>query len=731
MKKVFFIAIAVFMSSLLSAQVISIDSARTLGAGNIVTITGIVTNGPELGTIRYMQDATGGVAVYDYTFSQSVSRGDSVTLTGTLKEYNQLLEVDPVSNYTNHGAATAMPTPQVVTPNQLNESVEAELLRINNVTFSGAGGTFSSNTSYTFTASGQSADIFVRSNHPLIGQVIPSNPVDIIGLGSQYDYSNPNAGYQLILRDGNDIIATSAINLTSGVSVSNISTSGFDLSWTTDTKGSTEIFYGNTPNLELGNMVASTPDTNAHSISITGASASEIFYVEAFSVKGSDTARSGVRTFITQSNSSGEMKAYFTTAVDTSYSTGAYAVELDNAVDDTLVAYMNRAKYSIDFSIYNFNNTNLTSITAALNAAHNRGVTVRVVFDGDNQGNAIQGLDAGIGRIGSPTSSQYGIMHNKFIVIDAESSNPNDPIVWTGATNFTDGQINDDDNDVIIIQDKSLALAYQLEFNEMFGSETAQPNLSNAKFGPDKEDNTPHEFIIDGKRVECYFSPSDNANDKIIEYIQSADHNLYIATMLITRSDIGYALEDAIDNGVKTMIVINNSSQSNSSLVSTLQTKLDTNFKTNDGGSNIMHHKFMIVDEGTNSDPVLLVGCHNWSYSANDKNDENTLVIHDNTMANVYLQGFMKFFPKASGMDENTMNNIRVYPNPASEQLNIELSHQGNAQMHFYNMNGQKVHSISLNNENSVVNINGLEPGLYILELVSGNKVSREKIMIK
>lgn len=732
MKKNILIALIMLLGGMLHAQPISIDSARTLGADSTVTITGIVTNGPELGTIRYMQDSTAGIAIYDYSFSQYASRGYSVTVTGTLKEYNNLLEMDPVNNFTIDSSAHTLPAPQVITPGQLNETVEGERVRINNATFSGAGSTFSSNTSYTFTANGNTAEIYVRSNHPLIGQVIPSNPVDLIGLGSQYSYSNPNTGYQLILRDGNDIIATSAINLTSEVSISNISTTGFDLNWTTDTTGSTEIFYGNTPQLEKGKMTSVGPDTSQHQISITGASPSEVFYVEAFSVQDGDTASSGVETYITQSNSSGDMEAYFTTEVDTGYSTGKKAKQLDDAIDDTLIAYLNRAQKSIDFAIYHLNNNNISNITAALNNAHNRGVDVRVVYDSGIAGSTMQNLDPGIGAIASSTGAQYGIMHNKFVVIDAKSSDPDDPLVWTGATNFTEGQINDDDNNVIIIQDKSLAKTYRLEFNEMFGSDGNQPDMTKAKFGPEKTDNTPHEFIIGGKNVECYFSPSDNTNDKIIETIKDADHNLNIATMLITRSDIGYAIEDAINQGVKTKIMINNTSQSNSSLVSTLQNKLGNDFRNNDNGNNIMHHKYMFVDEVTNSDPVLLTGSHNWSYSANDVNDENTLIIHDDTMANVYKQEFMKFFTDTTCVDENSHgSHINAWPNPASERINVKFNHSKEAFVNLYNMNGQRICNFQTDKGTNTIHIDELKSGLYLLELISDNHVGRKKIIVE
>ncbi|HKI89831.1 MAG TPA: hypothetical protein VKA38_12450, partial [Draconibacterium sp.] len=67
--------------------------------GQQVTVNGIVTNGDELGPIRYFQDGTAGIAAYGSTVSD-IKRGDSITITGTLKEYNNLLELDPVASLT-------------------------------------------------------------------------------------------------------------------------------------------------------------------------------------------------------------------------------------------------------------------------------------------------------------------------------------------------------------------------------------------------------------------------------------------------------------------------------------------------------------------------------------------------------------------------------------------------------------------------------------------------------
>ncbi len=725
--------------SSINAQVISIDSARTLPFTDTVTITGIVTNGSELGTIRYLEDGTAGIAAYSSSLS-SVNRGDSIVITGVLKNYNYLLELDPVISHTVVSTGITMPTPQLITPNLLDENHEGELVRINNATFTTSpGGTFSSNSSYNFTSGGQSSTIYIRSGHPLIGTTIPSSSVSIIGICSQHSYSSSTTGYQLLPRDTNDIILPNTIAITSPISVSNITTSGFDLSWTTSKAGTSEIFYGNT--LALGSYSTGTGGSTSHMVSISGASSGTIIYVQAFSVDGSDTAYAQIRNFATQSTSSGDIKVYFTTEVDTSVSTGINAIQLDNIMDDTAIAYINRAKYSVDFAIYNYNMNNISDISVALNQAHLDGKTVRIVYDSSAANVGMSNVLPAIGRIHSPEGSIYGIMHNKFLVIDANSANPNDPIVWTGSTNFTDGQINLDANNVIIIQDQSLARAYTLEFNEMFGSDSAQPNPAISRFGPDKTDNTPHVFIIGGKRVESYFSPSDGTNDHIIESIASADTDMHIATMLITRSDIAYAVQDASNNSVDIWAMVNSEGQCMPITFGILQSELGNQFCT-DSVPGMLHHKYMIVDQGnSSSDPLVLTGCHNWSNSANNKNDENTLIVHDSTIANIYYQEFVKRFYLNNSLGINqfgsVFNLVKTYPNPSDGNFNISIKSAKNelVKIQIYDITGKSVYenqkNIITGNNLIKVNAQNLTSGIYLLNLVSDDSFYQQKLIIQ
>ncbi len=723
----------------LKAQTITIDAARTLGAGATVTVKGLVTNGDEIGGIRYFQDGTAGIAAYSTTLS-TVTRGDSILITGTIKDYNQLLEIDPVTSFTVINSGNLSPIPQIVTPNGLDETNEGELVQIDNATFTTSpGGLFSSNSPYSFTANGETSTIYVRSNHPLIGTIIPSGPVTLVGITSQYSYTDPNGGYQLLCRDTNDIILSNNISMTSTIMESNISTTGITLSWSTNLAGSSEIMYGNTT--ALGSSATGTAATTSHSVSLTSLSASEIIYVKAFSVDGTDTAFSPVKTFITQSNSTGDMIAYFNTAVDNTVSSGTDAIYLPNAIDDTLIAYINRATESIDFTMYNFNEDGISSISSALNAAYTRGVTVRVIFDGSATNSGIQNLLSDIKKVASPTGSEYGIMHNKFIIFDANSTDANTPLVWTGGTNMTDGQVNTDPNTVIIVQDKSLALAFTLEFNEMFGSTTAIPDMTNIKFGIYKTDNTPHNFIIGGKDVQCFFSPSDGTNSQILKTIDNADENMSIATMLITRSDIAYALDDAVNNrNVDLQILVNSEGQCSATVWTLLSALLGNDLQEDAAVTGIMHHKFMVVDEGTSSNPTLLVGSHNWSNAANNTNDENTLIFHnDQTIANIYYQAFKKRFDEnktASIMENGFAKSAIVYPNPNNGEFTIEIdaTQSMDLEINIHDLSGRKVWNSRDNatiGKNQInVKSKGLAAGTYLIQVISNEKTFVSTIII-
>lgn len=634
MKSLFTIFIAWMLAIHASAQV-DIATARQQAIGAVVTTKGLVTNGQELGPIRYFQDNTAGIAIYSPPSAPSINRGDSVLVTGVLDDFNGLLEIVDVTSFTILNSNNPMPETQLFTPAQLSENDEGELVRVNDILFTNAGEVFVGGTTYAFSAGTETLNIYVRNGSPLIGQQIPGGAVDMIGILSQY-----NTNYQILPRDLDDFIIGPGIAITSALTQSNLNYNGFNVNWTTNIAGSTGVRFGLTPALELGNEYDSNPATE-HSYPLVDLESGQIYYCQGYSIANGDTAFTPIRAFGTISNSSGAMLAYFNTGVDNSVATSQNAVQLFEAIDDTLIAYINRAELSLDLTIYDFNNDNVSNISEAINAAAERGVQVRFISDGSlaPSNTAIAELSPLVNHIYSPTGEAYNIMHNKFVIIDANHSDPLKPLVWTGSTNWTERQLYTDNNSVIIVQDQTLARAYTLEFNEMWGSTSALADTTQSRFGSFKQDNTPHEFIINNKRVECYFSPSDNVNSKLIETINTADVNAYFASMLITRNDVAQSLIDKHAAGIAVEGIID--SPTSTSQYDILSAEMGADLFVNPDTSIIMHHKYLIVDHNApNNDPLLWVGSHNWSSNANTRNDENTLVIHDANIANQYFQEF-------------------------------------------------------------------------------------------
>ena len=198
MRKSILTGFVAFASLFASAQ--SISDIRNLGIGQTVTVSGVVTNGSELGNIRYIQDGTAAIPAFGNNLS-SVQRGDSITATGVLFDFSGLLEISPTSSFVNHGPAT-LPTPLIVPLSAINESLEAQLVRVDNVTFTTTGNLATGNSTVQITDGVTTMDVRINGSTNIDGTAIPTGPQTIIALVGQF-----NTNYQLVPRNLNDIFA--------------------------------------------------------------------------------------------------------------------------------------------------------------------------------------------------------------------------------------------------------------------------------------------------------------------------------------------------------------------------------------------------------------------------------------------------------------------------------------------------------------------------------------------
>jgi phosphatidylserine/phosphatidylglycerophosphate/cardiolipin synthase-like enzyme len=732
MKLPLLITVFLLVSTFVQAQN-TISDARKQMPGTEVAVSGVVTNGSELGSIRYLQDETAGIAIYDLNLN-ALQRGDSISVTGVLDEFNNLIEITEVSSLTVHQSESALPSPKLITIDKIGEDFEAQLVVLENLFINNPGGSFAGNANYEFSDGTKSGVFRINSSSPLVGKPVPAKNFNLVSICSQYSTiaNDLEHGYQLLPRDSDDIILGSVVNFTSPIQVVDITKDAVVLGWSTNEGATPYVRYGNfndadsLKNIKVGDSTTS-EEINWHQAGITNLEPSEVIYAQPFMVLEGDTVFAGIQAYSTESNSTGAIRVYFNTEADQDLATFTPAMNIGDFMEDTLTAYINRARESIDLCIYNFNNE---TISDALNAANQRGVKIRVITCGSTQHVSTNYLSDNIPVLERPETSgdQKGIMHNKFAIFDAGHPNANKAWIWSGSTNLTPGQLYADANNMIFIQDQSLAKVYTIEFEEMWGSSEYKPNESNVRFGEAKADNTPHEFLIGGNRVECYFSPSDQTNQKLIDAMASSDYNLNVETMLITRSDLARAIIAAHERGVKVHVLTDFENTNSDYVNEALNNALPAGkFVFDDISPLLNHHKVAIIDaDNEMSDPQVITGSHNWSNSANEINDENTLIIHNADVANQYLQQFAYRFEQNNGdfvvsaqLIENS--ELSVYPNPSAGKITVSSDHFIKS-VQLFNLNGALLQQWEADSQKTLTfSLPSEITGMYLLKVKNGN----------
>jgi phosphatidylserine/phosphatidylglycerophosphate/cardiolipin synthase-like enzyme len=284
--------------------------------------------------------------------------------------------------------------------------------------------------------------------------------------------------------------------------------------------------------------------------------------------------------------------------------------------DKALADAIKTARISVDIAAYDFN---LWSLRDALIEAYRRGLVVRMVTESDNlDREELQELiAAGVMVLGD---RREGLMHHKFVVIDRQE-------VWTGSMNFTLNGAYRNNNNLIRIRSIQLAENYTAEFEEMYMDDL---------FGESSPANTVHPYFeLDGTLIETYFSPDDGTAARIIQLISEAKESIYFLAFSFTSDDIATALIERAQAGVAVSGVFEESqyrSNIGAEYDNLRAAGLDVHL---DGNREDMHHKVIIVDEA-----IVITGSYNFSASAEKRNDENTLILHQPDLVAAYVSEF-------------------------------------------------------------------------------------------
>jgi hypothetical protein len=84
------------------------------------------------------------------------------------------------------------------------------------------------------------------------------------------------------------------------------------------------------------------------------------------------------------------------------------------------------------------------------------------------------------------------------------------------------------------------------------------------------------------------------------------------------------------------------------------------------------------------------------------------------------------------GISEAKRLDFEMYPNPASEKVTIQLpSSSDAATVEFYDYIGRLSLTQKVTNSNNKININNLSTGVYVIKVLSGNKIGTQKFIKK
>ena len=114
-----------------------------------------------------------------------------------------------------------------------------------------------------------------------------------------------------------------------------------------------------------------------------------------------------------------------------------------------------------------------------------------------------------------------------------------------------------------------------------------------------------------------------------------------------------------------------------------------------------------------------------------------SLTIKYENLQEVYFTSYHFYIASAypTGTPENDEIQMKIYPNPATNAVNIQLEplSQHSSTVEIYDLNGRKLleKQIPKGSEEVTVDVRGLAPGMYLAKLQSGGRIGVSKLIVQ
>ncbi len=161
--------------------------------------------------------------------------------------------------------------------------------------------------------------------------------------------------------------------------------------------------------------------------------------------------------------------------------------------------------------------------------------------------------------------------------------------------------------------------------------------------------------------IEVYFSPTGGIKNAIIENLNNAKTTVNIAMYAFTNRELAQAVISTVKRGIEVKVLLSPSDDpySKAEYLSSNGVNVKIyNKHTEDNG--IMHNKFAIIDGKT-----TITGSYNWTASAEERNDENIVIIYNQNVSSKFLAKFNELWNNSDPLFHysETNNNIVLIKN--------------------------------------------------------------------
>ncbi len=323
-------------------------------------------------------------------------------------------------------------------------------------------------------------------------------------------------------------------------------------------------------------------------------------------------------------------------------------------LQDQIVSFIEQAQMSLDVAVQEIRRDEAGEwpIPEAIFDAARRGVQVRMIleadyYDEDHPGNRalLEAFEAAE-NIEAKLDDNPATFHNKFAIRDARGPRA---ALLTGSTNWTDTGTRANYNHVVIVNFPpvteepsyyAMGRDYQEEFNEAWSG----------TFGNHEPEERMGRYWIGRTYTRVLFSPDNDPDDYLLDLICEADRSLDVMVFTFTSSspllagaiNRWFTWQHQCERGdredVRLRVATEGTQTAYWSAWEPLAS-LGIPVRREINPERKLHHKVAIID-----DKRVVLGSYNWTRPANEENDENTLILTNPEVADLFTEAFSELW---------------------------------------------------------------------------------------